>query len=103
VVGGTQQQVGYYAVLNPDCSFAGYATVRTQTQPAHGTIVVQEGQGYTSYTSDNQRYECNRQKSRMMLVYYTAVPGYTGTDSFVLHAIYPNGTPRTNRYNITVE
>jgi hypothetical protein len=66
-------------------------------------LSVREGEGYSSYPSNNQRYECNRQKSRMMMVYYTAASGYTGTDAFVLHTVFPGGTSLTNRYAITVE
>ena len=100
---GTRQRVGYYANLNPDCSFGGYATVRTEAPPSHGTVEFVEGEGYTNYPTTNQRYQCNAVKSRMIEVFYTSVPGYTGPDEFVHRVIFPGGTATSYTYVISVE
>ena len=103
VPAGSTQQIGYFAELNPDCSFGGYAEVRALSSPVHGTFAIRQGEGYTNYPASNQRYDCNKQKSRMIQVMYTPAAGYVGNDEFVLHAIYPNGATRTVRLVITIE
>jgi hypothetical protein len=100
---GIRQQVGYYTERNPDCSSAGMPVVRTDVLPTHGTVVTAEGEGYTNYPQTNQRYACNATKARLIQVFYTSVPGYRGSDEFVIHAIFPSGVARTDRYTINVE
>ena len=100
---GTRQRVGYYAMRNPDCTMAGLAVVRTEIPPTHGTVVAAEGEGYTNYPQSNQRYACNATKTPLIEVFYTSVPGYRGSDEFVVHAIFPDGSARMDKYTISVE
>ena len=100
---GTRQRVGYYADLNADCGFGGYPSVRTETVPAHGTVQIVQGHGYTNYPSTNQRYHCNAAKVPMIEIFYLPVDGYKGPDEMVLRAIYPGGTAATTKYVISVE
>jgi hypothetical protein len=103
VPAGATVRLGHFAFLNPDCSFGGYAEVRALSPPAHGTFAIQQGEDYTNYAANNQRYDCNKQKSRLIEVMYTPAVGYHGADEFVMLAIYPNGSTATSRYTITVE
>lgn len=100
---GTRQRVGYYANLNADCSFGGFAKVRTEVSPTHGTVEIVEGEGYTNYPSANQRYQCNTVRSRMLEVFYTSAPPYKGPDEFVHRVIFPGGTAGSYKYVISVE
>ena len=100
---GTRQRVGFYAEVNPDCSSAGIPAVRVEALPAHGTVVTAQGEAYTNYPSSNQRYACNAIKSRMMEVFYTSVPGYRGSDEFVVRTIFADGVARTDQYTMNVE
>lgn len=100
---GTRQRVGYYAELNPDCSSAGIPAVRTEELPTHGNVVTAQGEAYTSYPSSSQRYSCNTIKTRMIEVFYTSVPGYRGSDEFVLRTIFSDGMARTDKYTVNVE
>ena len=103
VPAGTTERVAYFAFMNPDCSFGGYAEVRALSSPAHGTFAIQQGESYTNFGSNNQRYDCNKQKSRMIEVMYTPAAGYRGADEFAVLAIYPDGTTVSRRLAITVE
>lgn len=100
---GQRQKVGFYAYLNADCSSQGYAVVRAEVLPTHGTVETVNGQGFTQYPADNQRYQCNLVKAPLVEVFYTSVPGYRGTDEFVLRTVFPGGIARTDKYSISVE
>jgi len=100
---GTQVGVDHRAYLNPDCSFGGYADVRVRVPPQHGTLAIEPGEGYTSYPANNQRYDCNRQKSRLIEIRYAPATGYTGADEFELRTVWPNGTAVSTKYAITIE
>ena len=82
---------------------AGLAVVRTEIFPTHGTVIAAEGEGYTNYPQSNQRYACNATKTPLIEVFYTSVPGYRGSDEFVVYAIFPDGSARMDKYTISVE
>jgi len=103
VPAGTTQRLTYYSYLNPDCSVGGLADVRALSSPSHGTFIIAQGEGFSNYPSTNQRYDCNKQRTRMIEVNYTPKAGYRGPDELVVHAIYPGGTTVTNRFVIKVD
>jgi hypothetical protein len=103
VPAGTTERLGNFSFVNPDCSFGGYPDVRALSSPAHGTFAVQQGEDYTNYAANNQRYDCNKKKSRLTQVMYTPAAGYRGADEFAVLAIFPDGTTASWRFAITVE
>jgi hypothetical protein len=103
VPAGTTERLGHFAFVNPDCSFGGYADVRALSSPAHGTFAIQQGEDYTNFAANNQRYDCNKQKSHLIEVMYTPAAGYRGAGEFAVLAIYPDGTTAPRRFAITVE
>jgi hypothetical protein len=103
VMSGERQKIDDWVVLNPDCTFAGYVTVRVITPPVHGELTTERGIGYPNYPKANQRYPCNLKQSPMVNVYYKSNPGYVGADV----ATIETGSPiialvRTKTYTITV-
>jgi hypothetical protein len=86
----------------PDCSSTGQTTARILEQPQHGTLTIENGQGFTNFSKSNQRYECNSRQSNGMLVFYQPSSGYIRTDSITLSVIFPLGTPSTRHYSIEV-
>jgi len=89
VVSGERQRIDFISVLNPDCSSAGYVTVRVITPPAHGELTIEKGIDYPSYPKDNQRYQCNLKKVPLVNAYYRSIPGYLGVDTVTIEWISP--------------
>ena len=89
VVSGERQRIDFISVLNPDCSSAGYVTVRVIAPPAHGELITEKGIDYPTYPKDNQRYQCNLKKVPLVNVYYRSIPGYVGVDTVTIEWISP--------------
>ena len=100
---GQKIRVEFLVAIEPDCSSMGNTTVRVLEQSAHGTLTVENGQGFTNFAKDNQRYECNTRRSDGTLVFYEPKSDYAGADSISLYVIYPGGLAQTRHYSIEVK
>ena len=89
VVSGERQRIEFISVLNPDCSSAGYVTVRVIAPPAYGELTTEKGIDYLTYPKDNQRYQCNLKRVLIVNVYYRSIPGYVGVDTMTIETISP--------------
>jgi hypothetical protein len=96
-------RVAFLYSIQPNCSSAGQIVVRVLEQPQHGTLTIEEGQGFTIFPKDNPRSACNAAKSDGTLVFYRANHDYLGTDSVSLYISYPSGHTATRHYMIMVE
>jgi hypothetical protein len=103
VAAGQKLLLTFLATINPDCSSIGQSTVRITEPPEHGKLTIENGQGFTSFPKDNQRYDCNTRKSDGVLVFYEPGSGYTGTDSITVYIIFPTGTTSTRHYSMEVK
>jgi hypothetical protein len=104
VVSGERQRIDFISVLNPDCTTAGYVTVRIITPPSHGELTTERGVDYPVYPKDNQRYQCNLKKVPLTNVYYKSNPGYVGTDTATIEMESPIiAIARTRTFMITVK
>ncbi|MDB5978793.1 MAG: hypothetical protein JWR07_5553 [Nevskia sp.] len=99
---GSPQRLGFYYMVNPDCTSAGVPKVLVDQQPAHGSVTLSQVQDYSAFPSNNQRYGCNRQKNPGTVVSYTPAPGYTGPDQVSVTAIFRDGNPKVVSYDISV-
>ena len=103
VASGERQRIDYISALNPDCTTAGYVTMRIITPPVHGELTTERGVDYTSYPKENQRYQCNLKKSPLINIYYKSSPGYVGEDTATIEWESPIvAMARTTIYTITV-
>jgi hypothetical protein len=93
----------FWYSINPDCSSIGQSTVRITEPPEHGKLTIENGQGFTNFPKENQRYDCNTRKSDGVLIFYEPSSGYTGTDSTTLYIIMPTGFTTTRHYSIEVK
>jgi hypothetical protein len=100
---GTEQRLDFFYAVHPDCTSEGYPTIRTVTQPVHGKLRVEQATDYTNFPKDNQRYECNKQRSPVVVVYYQSDLGYAGPDTAIIEVIFPSGVLRTYTFNVTVK
>jgi len=95
-------RLDFLYTLNPDCTSMGFATVRILERPQHGTITVENGNGYTGFPQNNPRYECNKSQSEGVVLNYEPEAGFVGTDSINIDAIYPSGSSQKRHYAIHV-
>ena len=100
---GSGQRLGFYYMVNPDCSPGGVPKILVEQQPAHGAVAISDAQDYTNFPASNQRYGCNKQKSPGAVLSYTSESGYKGSDQVSVKAIYSDGGVKTVNYAITVE
>jgi hypothetical protein len=102
-VSGKPQQLAFIWSLNPDCTVKGIVTVRLLKAPEHGQVTINEGPGYSKFRPNNQRYPCNQQQTRGVVVMYTSSAGYTGSDSATIESIDLDGGYQKLEYSINVK
>ena len=103
VATGQKLRLEFFYVIQPDCSSVGLTTVRILEKPQHGTLTVENGQGFTNFPKENQRYECNMRKSDGTLVFYEPEAEFTGKDSITLDVIFPLGQSSKRHYSVEVK
>ena len=101
VVSGERQRIDFISVLYPDCSSAGYVTVRVIAPPAHGELTTEKGIDYPTYPKDDQQHQCSLKKVPVVNVYYRSIPGYVGVDTVTIQWITPV-IPTTKNSTITI-
>jgi hypothetical protein len=101
-VSGHPQRIYTYYVLNPDCTVRGEAVFRVTSSPAHGEVHLEAGRDFPSFTRDNARFECNKQEVPVRTLFYQSKAGYSGPDTFVMEALYPDGHTYITRFRIDV-
>jgi hypothetical protein len=99
---GEKLRVEFLYAIEPDCSSMGATSVRVLEPPQHGRLIVENGQGFTSFEKDNQRYGCNTRRSDGTFVFYQPEAGYAGADAVTLDIIFPTGQASKRRYAIDV-
>jgi hypothetical protein len=99
VAGGTLA-LAHYASVNPDCSSKGKTTVRLSSAPAHGSVRLREGRGFSFFQGYQQ---CNFRRVEGVTVEYRPERGFLGTDTVGLDILYPSGNERMYTYYITVK
>ena len=99
---GAVQPVYQFYYLNADCTPIGLPTIEVVKAPSHGSIQVENVEGFTGYPSTNQRYECNKQKSPVVAAAYISEKDFVGTDIFTLKGIYPSGNTTTKEFVVSV-
>jgi hypothetical protein len=97
--GGTTK-LAFWSFINPDCSNAGYATVRETTAGEHGSLSISKTDGFAYWPEKNPRSACNKQRVPGVLIEYKAKAGYTGIDHVGYDIFAPGGGLR--RVNVTV-
>jgi hypothetical protein len=103
IAAGQKLRVDFLADIQPDCSSAGQTTVRILDQPQHGTVTIEEGQGFTVFPENHPSSACNSRKSEGTLVFYQPSQDYLGPDSITLQITFPLGGALTRHYTIRVK
>jgi hypothetical protein len=102
VASGTNQRIGFFYAVNPDCSANGDINIRVTKQPEHGTVETAAATDFPKFERENIRYRCNRHKVRGQQVNYKSAEKYVGSDTLELLVLFPGGLGEEVHLNIDV-
>ncbi|MDX7953632.1 hypothetical protein P7D22_20930 [Lichenihabitans sp. Uapishka_5] len=100
VPSGTNQQIDFFASVNPDCSTPGLPTVRLIDGPQAGTVTTDKGRDFMAFPHGNPRSACNKRRVAGLKMFYRAPKGFMGTDHVRILVISANGIGREASYAI---
>jgi hypothetical protein len=100
VASGTNQRIGFFYAVNPDCSANGDINIRVTKQP--GTVETAAATDFPNFERENIRYRCNQQKVRGQQVNYKSAEKYIGSDTLELLVVFPGGFGQEVHLNINV-
>ena len=99
---GTNQRIGFYTALNPDCTASGNVNIRVTKQPEHGTVETTPAINFPTYPKENIRSKCNEHKVKGILLNYKSAEKYTGDDTVELLVLFPDGFAWQVHYDVSV-
>jgi hypothetical protein len=102
VASGTNQRIGFFTALNPDCTASGNVNIRVTKQPEHGSTETTTTINFPGYPKEHSRSKCNDHKVRGMQINYKSAEKYVGSDELELLVLFPNGFAWEVHYNIDV-
>jgi hypothetical protein len=98
----TNQRIGFFYWLNPDCSSAGNVNVRITKQPEHGSTETVTTSNFPFFSKDNVRARCNEHKVRGIQLNYKSAEKYVGNDELELLVLFPTGYAWEIHYDVSV-
>ena len=99
---GSTAKVGFHYIVRADCRSEGTTTVNVVTPPKGGEILTAPGSGHTHFAARSKFARCNGRLMPGTDILYRASPDFTGTDSFVVEDVYPDGTARQFPMTVSV-
>jgi hypothetical protein len=97
---GGSIRLAFWANTHPDCTNAGYFTIREQGPPRHGKLEITETEDFGHWPEKNPRSACNTRRVDGVLVQYKSKPGFVGVDHATYDVFFPYSGMR--RVNLTV-
>jgi len=90
---------------NADCSLQAdqHIVFTVVTQPAHGTLNVEQESDFPDYPGTNLMFKCNGGRIPGTDVTYQATPGYTGPDQISYSIYFPNGHEMIDNTTLDVQ
>jgi hypothetical protein len=103
VASRTNQRIGFYTALNPDCTAQqGNFAVRVAKKPEHGNVETIDTMNFPNYPKESIRARCNQHKVKGIQVNYKSEDKYVGSDELELLVLFPAGFAWEVRYEISV-
>ncbi len=102
VASETNQRIGFFYAVNPDCSASGDVNIRVTKQPEHGTVETITATNFPAFPKENIRARCNNHKVRGVQVNYKSAEKYVGDDTLDLLVLFPGGFGGEVHLNINV-
>ena len=97
---GTKTVVQGFWTLSPTCEVLLYPEITVVRAAGHGSVSVRKADGYSTYTSDNPRFDCNRKPVGGTELLYQSKPDYRGMDSFTIEVQGQFGALATYTFDI---
>jgi hypothetical protein len=102
VASGTNQRIGFFHALHPDCTASGNVNIRVTKQPEHGTVETTTTTNFPGYPKDNIRYKCNQHKVKGVQINYKSAEKYVGDDTLELLVFWPAGHAWEVHFDVSV-
>jgi hypothetical protein len=102
VPSGTNQRIGFFYALNPDCTASANVNVRATKQPQHGTVEITTAINFPNYPKESLHYKCNQHKVKGMQINYKSAEKYVGDDALDLLILWPAGTAWEVHFDVSV-
>jgi hypothetical protein len=102
VPSGTNQRIGFFHAVHPDCTASGDIKIRVTKQPEHGSAETTTAMIFPGYPKENIRYKCDEHKVKGMQVNYKSAEKYTGSDELELLIFFPAGIVWEVHFDISV-
>jgi len=102
VASGTNQRIGFFYAVNPDCSASGDINIRVTKQPEHGAVETAAATSFPNFERENIRYRCNQHEVRGQQVNYKSAEKYIGSDTLELLVLLSGGFAQEVHINIDV-
>jgi hypothetical protein len=102
VASGTNQRIGFFYAVNPDCSASGDINIHVTKQPEHGTVETAAATSFPNFERENIRYRCNQHEVRGQQVNYKSAEKYIGSDTLELLVLLPGGFAQEVHINVDV-
>ncbi len=99
---GVNQQIDFFADVNPDCSSGGTPIVRLIDGPDKGVVTTDKGRDFKPFPRGNVRHVCNRKRVAGTKLFYKSSPGFVGTDRVRVLVLSGSGAGREATYLIQV-
>jgi hypothetical protein len=102
VASGTNQRIGFFHALNPDCTTSGDVNIRITKEPEHGAAKIITANNFPGYPKENLHYKCNQHRVKGMQIEYKSAEKYVGDDALDLLIFWPSGTAWEVHYGVSV-
>src|SRR5262249_54948493 len=100
VASGTNQRIGFFYAVNPDCSASGDINILVTKQPKHGTIENASATSFPNFERGYIRYRCNQHEHQGNKVNYKSTEKYDSSDKHELLVLHPGGFAQEVHINI---
>lgn len=99
---GINQQIDFFADVNPDCSSGGIPIVRLIDGPGRGVVTTDKGRDFKPFPQGNVRHVCNRKRVAGTKLFYKSEAGFVGMDRVRVLVLSGTGAGREATYRIQV-
>ncbi len=101
VPSGEKRVIGFFSLINPDCTSLGSTAHRVQVKAEHGDVSFEETSSYATFPS-GAREHCNADKVPGLSVFYQSNPDYVGEDKVEVLLMFPTATASVIDYDLIV-
>jgi hypothetical protein len=98
----TNQRIGFFSALNPDCTTSGDISIRVTKEPEHGAVQITPTTNFPNYAKEGLRYKCNQHKVKGIQINYKSAEKYIGDDVLELLVLFPAGFAWEIHFDLSV-